>query len=132
MIKTMKSGITHKGKICRAGELLSLPAQEEERLVREGWAAFVESWPAGQAAPQPVEKEEGPAGQAAPQPVEKEEGPAGQAAPQPVEKEEGPAASVPEDGPKTGAPEEQENKPHTRSRGTRKSGTPRRTNETDL
>ena len=51
---------------------------------------------------------------------------------QPVEEEEGPAASVPEDGPKTDAPEEQENKPHTRSRGTRKSGTPRRTNETDL
>ena len=102
MIKTMKAGITHKGKIRRAGELLSLPAQEEERLVREGWAAFVESWPAGQAAPQPVEKEEGP------------------------------AASVPEDGPKTDAPEEQENKPHIHSRGTRKSGTPRRTNETDL
>ena len=33
MIKTMKAGITHKGKIRRAGELLSLPAQEEERLV---------------------------------------------------------------------------------------------------
>lgn len=100
MIKTKKAGITHKGKIRKAGELLSLPAQEEERLVREGWAVFVETWPAGQAASQPEEEE--------------------------------PAASVPEDGPKTDAPEEQENKPHTRSRGTRKSGTPRRTNETDL
>lgn len=102
MIKTKKAGVLHGGKIRKAGELLSLSAQDEERLVREGWAAFVEAWPAGQAAPQPVEEEEGP------------------------------ATSVPEDGPKTDVPEEQENKPHTRSRGTRKSGTPRRTNETGL
>lgn len=36
-----------------------------------------------------------------------------------------PDTASPEDGPKTDAQEEQENKPHTRSRGTRKSGTPR-------
>lgn len=93
MIKTKKEGVLHKGKIRRAGELLSLPAQDEERLVREGWATFVETWPAAQDTPD---------------------------------------TASPEDGPKTDAQEEQENKPHTRSRGTRKSGTPRRTNETDL
>lgn len=60
MIKTMKAGITHKGKIRRAGELLSLPAQEEERLVREGWAAFVESWPATQDTPNASAPEDEP------------------------------------------------------------------------
>ena len=54
MIQTKKEGVLHKGKIRKAGELLSLPAQDEERLVREGWATFVEAWasaPAEQAAP---------------------------------------------------------------------------------
>ena len=60
MIKTMKSGITHKGKICRAGELLSLPAQEEERLVREGWATFAEAWPAAQDTPNTSAPEDEP------------------------------------------------------------------------
>ena len=53
MIQTKKEGVLHKGKIRKAGELLSLPAQDEERLVREGWATFVEAWasaPAEQAA----------------------------------------------------------------------------------
>ena len=43
MIQTKKAGVLHKGKIRKAGELLSLPAQEEERLVREGWATFAEA-----------------------------------------------------------------------------------------
>ena len=51
MIKTKKAGVLHKGKIRRAGELLSLSAQDEERLVREGWATFAEAWPATQDTP---------------------------------------------------------------------------------
>ena len=60
MIKTKKEGILHKGKIRKVGELLSLPAQDEERLVREGWATFVEAWAAAQDTPDTVAPEDGP------------------------------------------------------------------------
>lgn len=93
MVKTIKPGVLHKGKILKAGALLSLTEEGEKRLVEEGWAAFVETWPTAGG-----ESETSALG----------------------------------DSPKTDAPEEQEKKPHTRSRGTRKSGTPRRTNEQDF
>ena len=82
MIKTKKAGITHKGKIRKAGELLSLPAQEEERLVREGWATFAEAWPATQDTPNTSAPEDEP------------------------------KTDAPEDEPKTDAPEELEPKRH--------------------
>ena len=60
MIKTKKAGVLHKGKIRKAGELLSLPAQDEERLVREGWATFAEAWPATQDTPNASAPEDKP------------------------------------------------------------------------
>ena len=47
MVKTKKPGVTHKGKVQKVGALLSLSHEDEARLVREGWCAYVESWPAG-------------------------------------------------------------------------------------
>lgn len=60
MIKTKKAGVLHGGKIRKAGELLSLSAQDEERLVREGWATFAEAWPATQDTPNASAPEDEP------------------------------------------------------------------------
>ncbi len=60
MIKTKKAGVLHGGKIRKAGELLSLSAQDEERLVREGWATFAEAWPATQDTPNTSAPEDEP------------------------------------------------------------------------
>jgi len=60
VIKTKKAGVLHGGKIRKAGELLSLSAQDEERLVREGWATFAEAWPATQDTPNTSAPEDEP------------------------------------------------------------------------
>lgn len=53
MIKTKKPGVLHNGKVRKTGELLTLDKDSETRLVAEGWATFVESWPAGPEAEEP-------------------------------------------------------------------------------
>ena len=90
MVKTKKRGVLYKGVIQKAGAMLSLPTEEEARLVRQGWCSYVESWPAGQ----PDKSQE--------QSDKQEEDAQAKAA-------------EPEDGPQTGLPEEEHPKP-TRSR----------------
>lgn len=90
MVKTKKRGVLYKGVIQKAGALLSLPTEDEARLVRQGWCSYVESWPAGQ----PDKSQE-------------------QSDKQEEDAQE--KAAEPEDGPQTGLPEEDHPKP-TRSR----------------
>lgn len=90
MVKTKKRGVLYKGVIQKAGALLSLPTEEEARLVRQGWCSYVDSWPAGQ----PDKNQE-------------------QSDKQEEDAQE--MAAEPEDGPQTGLPEEEHPKP-TRSR----------------
>lgn len=100
MIKTKKPGVTHKGKVLRAGALLSLSEADEKRLVKDGWAYFVEAWPAG--------KEELSTESENPEPASSEES-----------KDAEPATETPEEGPQTDLPEEEQPEPapkRTRSR----------------
>lgn len=99
MIQTKKEGVLHKGKIRKAGELLSLPAQDEARLVSQGWCSYVKSWPAGQ----PDKSQEQSEGQETTAPADQQE------------EDTQEMAAEPEDGPQTGLPEEEQPK-HTRSR----------------
>ncbi len=90
MVKTKKRGVLYKGVIQNAGASLSLPTEEEARLVRQDWCSYVDSWPAGQ----PDKSQE-------------------QSDKQEEDAQE--MAAEPEDGPQTGLPEEEHPKP-TRSR----------------
>ena len=92
MIKTKKPGVTHKGKVLRAGALLSLPEADEKRLVKDGWAYYVEVWPAG--------KEDPPAENEQPKPTSSDES-----------KDAEPAKESHEEGPQTDLPEEEQPKP---------------------
>lgn len=112
MVKTKKYGVTLRGVVHKAGTLLSLPAAEEERLVKDGWCSYVEVWPAG-------EKDySNPAPDTAAPEESAETGP-DTAAPE-VSAETVPdteaAEDVEETGPQTDAPEEEKPKRTTRSR----------------
>lgn len=48
MVKTKKRGVLYKGVIQKSGVVLTLPAQDEARLVRQGWCSYVESPSTGQ------------------------------------------------------------------------------------
>lgn len=100
MVKTKKPGVMYRGKVQRAGVLLSLPADAEARLVKEGWCSYVESWPAGK------QEENGPQTDAPQQEGSK------------PKQEETPESSAPdtEDTPHTDAPEETPPKQSARSR----------------
>lgn len=42
MIKTIKAGVTHKGNVLDVGAIIDgLKAEDEERLVNDGWCEFV-------------------------------------------------------------------------------------------
>lgn len=99
MVKTKKQGVLYKGVIQKAGALLSLPTEDEARLVRQGWCSYVESWPAGQ----PDKSQEQSEGQETTAPADQQE------------EDTQEKAAEPEDGPQTGLPEEEQPK-RTRSR----------------
>lgn len=99
MVKTKKRGVLYKGVIQKAGALLSLPTEDEARLVRQGWCSYVESWPAGQ----PDKSQEQSEGQETTAPADQQE------------EDTQEKAAGPEDGPQTGLPEEEQPK-RTRSR----------------
>lgn len=60
MVKVIKEGVLHKGKMQKPGALLTLAAEDEARLVREGWATFAEAWPATQDTPNASAPEDEP------------------------------------------------------------------------
>ena len=49
MVKVIKEGVLHKGKMQKPGALLTLAAEDEARLVGEGYCKYTESWPAAKA-----------------------------------------------------------------------------------
>lgn len=49
MVKVIKEGVLHKGKMQKPGALLTLAAEDEARLVGEGYCKYAESWPATKA-----------------------------------------------------------------------------------
>lgn len=111
MVKTKKYGVTLRGVVQKAGTLLSLPAAEEERLVKDGWCSYVEVWPAGakdysHADPDTAAPEE--TGETGPDTSEPEE--SAKTGPDTAAAED-----VEETGPQTDAPEEEQPK-RTRSR----------------
>lgn len=63
MVKVIKEGVLHKGKMQKPGALLTLAAEDEARLVGEGYCKYTESWPAAKAEVPKTEPaaEEGPA-----------------------------------------------------------------------
>lgn len=60
MVKVIKEGVLHKGKMQKPGALLTLAAEDEARLVGEGWATFAEAWPATQDTPNASAPEDEP------------------------------------------------------------------------
>lgn len=62
MVKVIKEGVLHKGKMQKPGALLTLAAEDEARLVGEGYCKYAESWPAAKAEAPKIEPaaEEGP------------------------------------------------------------------------
>lgn len=63
MVKVIKEGVLHKGKMQKPGALLTLAAEDEARLVGGGYCKYAESWPASKAEVPKTEPaaEEGPA-----------------------------------------------------------------------
>ena len=63
MVKVIKEGVLHKGKMQKPGALLTLAAEDEARLVGEGYCKYTESWPAAKAEAPKTEPaaEKGPA-----------------------------------------------------------------------
>ena len=51
MLKTNQIGVLHHCVIQKAGAVLDLPAEDEARLVRQGWCSYVE---------EPAQPEDGP------------------------------------------------------------------------
>lgn len=107
MVKIKKEGVLHKGKPCKPGTLLSLDAESETRLVREGYCTFVEAWTGSKGDDHPNE----PAAKSKPeQPAEGAETEPEQPAEDAETESEQPAEDTEEeDGPETEMPEESSN-----------------------
>lgn len=62
MVKVIKEGVLHKGKMQKPGALLTLAGEDEARLVGEGYCKYAEAWPAAKAEAPKAEPaaEEGP------------------------------------------------------------------------
>lgn len=73
MVKVIKEGVLHKGKMQKPGALLTLAAEDEARLVGEGYCKYAESWPAAKAEAPKAEASKAEAPKAEPA---AEEGPA--------------------------------------------------------
>ena len=59
MVKTIKAGVTHKGNVLGVGATIDgLKAEDEERLVNDGWCEFVQKEQSKNRQPENKEEEQ--------------------------------------------------------------------------